>query len=439
MTGACRPGVIILLLGMLSFCAPLRCRDGLPVEQASFWTGRLSDPERIVMTAPEISAFNESLVTAGLICSFSPSGVETVSTTRLQRFFSAALFRIEGKRLCLRNGSPSDHGLPARLKKLMGKPDGTFPVAYGIAAAFTNVRLLPSSEGLYRAGTSFVDLLQNDGFDRGTPLRILQNSIDGKWFFVETPASRGWVSADHVALCSRDELAAFFARPFAVFINVRNRLTADAEGAGPLCVVRMGTRLPLDGTAGSGVVRVVLPVRTGRGTLSLRTAYAPSGTVSEGFLPYTPGVVIRQAMKFLDEPYGWGDLNERQDCSGFIQDVFATVGVLLPRDSSDQAGTGTQACDLRAGTTAEERILLLKKNAVEGVTLLGMPGHMMLYLGMDGDVPYVIHELLACRENNGGKIEIRIVNRAVVSDLSLGKGTSAGTYLERLTSARVIR
>ncbi len=39
----------------------------------------------------------------------------------------------------------------------------------------------------------------------------------------------------------------------------------------------------------------------------------------------------------LNQPYGWGDMYGEQDCSRFLQMVFATVGIMLPRDSKDQA------------------------------------------------------------------------------------------------------
>ena len=59
--------------------------------------------------------------------------------------------------------------------------------------------------------------------------------------------------------------------------------------------------------------------------------------VHPGFLPYTARNIYKQALVMLNQPYGWGDMYGEQDCSRFLQMVFATVGIMLPRDSKDQA------------------------------------------------------------------------------------------------------
>ncbi len=47
----------------------------------------------------------------------------------------------------------------------------------------------------------------------------------------------------------------------------------------------------------------------------------------------------------LNQPYGWGDMYGEQDCSRFLQMVFATVGISLPRDSKDQAQVSNSVVD----------------------------------------------------------------------------------------------
>ena len=47
--------------------------------------------------------------------------------------------------------------------------------------------------------------------------------------------------------------------------------------------------------------------------------------------------IVREAEKWLGTPYCYGGLdNHCTDCSGFVLQVFSTVGVVLPRTASDQ-------------------------------------------------------------------------------------------------------
>ncbi|MBE8952518.1 MAG: C40 family peptidase, partial [Quinella sp. 1Q7] len=61
-----------------------------------------------------------------------------------------------------------------------------------------------------------------------------------------------------------------------------------------------------------------------------------NGTVKSA-LPCTENNLIRQAFRFLGEGYGWGGLEDGVDCSAFVQDVYRSVGIELPRDADRQA------------------------------------------------------------------------------------------------------
>src|SRR2546429_9968567 len=52
--------------------------------------------------------------------------------------------------------------------------------------------------------------------------------------------------------------------------------------------------------------------------------------------------VVADAHRYLGVPYKWGGTNPATglDCSGFVQRVYADLGVQLPRVSADQARAG---------------------------------------------------------------------------------------------------
>ena len=123
----------------------------------------------------------------------------------------------------------------------------------------------------------------------------------------------------------------------------------------------------------------------------------------------------------LNQPYGWGDMYGEQDCSRFLQMVFATVGIDLPRDSKNQAQVSNAAVDFDEKSDDNAKIAGLAKTPAAN-TLLAMKGHIMLYLGMVDGKPYAIHDTT-----------VSSVDRVIVSDLSLGQGSKKGSLLRRLT------
>jgi hypothetical protein len=154
--------------------------------------------------------------------------------------------------------------------------------------------------------------------------------------------------------------------------------------------------------------------------------------------------MIDQAFKMLNSPYGWGDMYGEQDCSRFIQEVFSTVGLVMPRNSSQQAQVGILVADLSDQENLDVKTAALEQHAVPGITTLYMKGHIMLYLGMVEGQPFAIHASWGYRDGCPGAISsqkcrpeiFHVMNRVVVSDLSLGQGSWKRSLLERLLTVR---
>ena len=63
----------------------------------------------------------------------------------------------------------------------------------------------------------------------------------------------------------------------------------------------------------------------------------------------------------------------------------------------------------------------------------------MLYLGTLEGRAYAIHSAWAYRRPRGGRDDTFVVNRVVVSDLTLGEGSRRGSLLERLNAVRIVK
>ena len=168
------------------------------------------------------------------------------------------------------------------------------------------------------------------------------------------------------------------------------------------------------------------------GTLAIKEAYMNAEDVNTGFLPFTARNIYKQALMMLNQPYGWGDMYGEQDCSRFLQMVFATVGITLPRDSKNQAQVSNSAVDFDEKSDDAVKIAAIAK-APAANTLLAMKGHIMLYLGTVNGKPYVIHDTTGYKQTVDQKEIAYAIDRVIISDLSLGQGTQKGSLLRRLT------
>ena len=134
----------------------------------------------------------------------------------------------------------------------------------------------------------------------------------------------------------------------------------------------------------------------------------------------------------LHHPYGWGDKLGGRDCSRFIMDLFRTFGILMPRNSKEQAKVGVDLDRVKGKSNKEKRRVL--DQAIPLATTLRLPGHIMLYLGRDEGKDYVIHSLSGIQ----GPEKIETIGKVVVSDLSLGSKGPNGSLLDRITGIRTI-
>jgi hypothetical protein len=182
-----------------------------------------------------------------------------------------------------------------------------------------------------------------------------------------------------------------------------------------------GSRLPLlDGE------RIVVARRA-----DFCEAPLPASAVST-WAALTRRELLVTAFAHLDRPYRWGDL----DCSSFLLTVFSRFGIELPRNSADQASSGTEAIDLASLDPAAKADRIEAAHR-DGIVLLELAGHIMLYLGRADGAPMVIHALADYRERCGPGETTRLVRRVAVSDLRLGEGSSRGSLLERVRRAAV--
>lgn len=304
------------------------------------------------------------------------------------------------------------------------------------------LRTWPTDRPAFRAsGDREFDQFQETGLHLMEPVRILAESRDRAWLRVASRIASGWVAADALAVAD-DTLWGHLAAPETPLVVVAPGVFTqpqpyDAEiSARPL---EFGAYLPVwperigvGGQNPAGQVVIGFPVRNRDGRLELRPALVrDDGRVRTGFLPWSRKSLLEAVFTQLGDRYDWGDRMGRHDCSSLVMDAYRTVGVAIPRNSSDQRRylfprTEWQKADDRA------RRLRDLAEARPG-DLLHMPGHVLCYLGMVEGRPYAIHAFVGYGETDGNSLRSVLVNAVEVSAVDMPTRPGV-TFLEALTA-----
>lgn len=411
------------------------------MKRPGFWIARHPSPDAVILTPPEIEAFNRRIRSELGLSEDLGAFSAPYAGSRLRKTFQAALLKHRLGAYYLPGGTqagPDFFDLLENAMNLEAILERVTP-RWGVTTGMSFQRVLPTLTGLYRSpdGKMF-DRLQNSTLDLGTPLVVLHESRDGGWLYAVSELCAGWTQTRDIALCAPDQWGAFVhPEETAVACSAKVDVFLDRSGTIFHEYMRMGTRLPLI-HADPDMARILLPIRGPSGRLQTRPGFASSSSLHRGAFPFTARRVIQQAFEMLHEPYGWGGLDGEQDCSRFIQQVFATVGINLPRNSADQALVGEPLEGFDPALPASEKERLIAGGARGGATLLYMRGHILLYLGSVGGRVYAIHNVWAYREPAPPNDLTRIVARVAVTDLRLGEGARGGSWLDRLRAVRVL-
>ncbi|MCJ0824416.1 SH3 domain-containing protein [Luteimonas sp. 50] len=318
---------------------------------------------------------------------------------------------------------------------------------FGMAVRRAALRAFPTDLRVFSSDDDTdIDRFQESALFPGTPVAIVHRSGDGGWLFVVSPRYAAWVEAGAIAEGSREAVFAHADKaPYRVVTGAKVRTVYSHEQP-QLSELQldMGVRAPLADVAPDRPVNgqhpytswvLELPLRHDDGSLGFAPALLQRNTDSAGdYLPLTPANIIRQGFRFLGERYGWGHSYNGRDCSGFVSEVYRSMGVQLPRNTSDQSVS--PALDRTRFEPADGRDRRVAAVAALQVgDLVYIPGHVMMVIGRIGDVPYVIHDT-----NGGsylgadGQLRSMHLNAVSVTPLTPLMFNAAQDYIDRITN-----
>jgi cell wall-associated NlpC family hydrolase len=371
-----------------------------------FWIARLRSPHRIVLDGAGIARRNALLMRRDASMHDLAALPATLDAAQVAQWVGTLSHRPGGP-LFDANGQPVRPDVLDSLVDNAGLAAIPARVAsrYGLTVQRTDMRTFPTHLRVFSStGDIDIDRFQESALFPGTPVAIVHESRDHQWWFVLSPTYAAWVPKESIAEGPRSQVLDYAQRQPSLTITgatVRTTTTPDDPRVSDL-QFDMGIRLPLATLAAGETVNgqnaaaswiVMLPVRDASGRLALRHALIPRvADTAVGSLPLTRGNTIAQAFKFLGERYGWGDGYGTRDCSGFVSAVFASMGVVLPRNTSDQAGNSAYT-RLHLDDTATRVQRMAAVDALDVGDLVYIPGHVMLVIGRIGRVPFVIHDI----------------------------------------------
>ena len=419
-----------------------------------FWLARLSDPDRVVMDTKAIDALNRKVLTQDpsmhdirALGANLAGGQVKGWINKLAKQPDHTLYDVHGQEVPKATidavfANRAFDAIPAQL-----------PTRFGMVVRRTALRSVPTDMRVFsHADDTDIDRFQESALFPGDPVVITHASGDGRWLFVVSPRYAAWVDSNDIAEGRRDDVLAHVdATPYRVITGAKPRtgFTPEAPAVSEL-QLDMGTRVPLDtklppdqAVNGQGPYTswvLSLPVRKDDGSLAFSPALLQRNQDSStDYLPLTRANIIRQAFKFLGERYGWGHAFDGRDCSGFVSDVYRSMGVQMPRNTGDQALS--PAFEHTVYTSRDSHDARLRAAmALQVGDLVYIPGHVMMVIGhVDGE-PYVIHDVggIGYRQADGTLRRVKLNAVSVTPLLPLMYSDDA-SFVDRMTSIVRIR
>ncbi len=303
---------------------------------------------------------------------------------------------------------------------------------YGLVVKRADLRTFPTMMRAYKSRADRdIDRFQESALFPGAPVVIAHESHDGKWWFVVSPLYAAWVEKQFIAEGAAEEVFAYTRKsPYLVVTGATAKTVyTPARPEVSELQLDMGVRVPLladwpqakpvNGQHPYTAHVIELPERAADGSLVFTPALLPrTADTSTDYLPLSRANLLRQGFKFLGERYGWGHSYNARDCSGFVSDVYRSFGVQLPRNTRDQSVT--PAINRIAFTSAddvERRLEVLRR--LEVGDLIYIPGHVMMVIGHENGMPYVIHDTTGISYRDGtGEVARVVLNGVSVTPLT---------------------
>ncbi|WP_109123907.1 SH3 domain-containing protein [Dyella sp. C11] len=419
-----------------------------------FWIRQSAQPDRVLLDAAEIGKHNANLFKVDPSMHDLRAMPATLDRATVNGWIND-LSQYPTRKLYDVHGQPVPEGLRKELADALALdavPEKQ-STRYGMIVQRAALRTFPTDTRVFTSNDDTdIDRFQETAEFPGTPVLIAQTSRDGRWLFVVSPRYAAWTHRENVAEGHADDVLARIGRTPRRIVTgstVRTVFTPEQPAVSQL-QLDMGVAVPVladhpadqpvNGQSPYASHVVELPIRGVDGKLGFSPALIQrNADTQDDYLPLTEANIIRQAFKFLGERYGWGHDYDGRDCSGFVSDVYRSLGVEMPRNTSKQA-TSPGFTHQAFGDKDSHDARLKAAMALQVGDLVYIPGHVMMVIGKLDGAPYVIHDTggMAYRDGKGGMRHVKL-NEVSVTPLLPLMYDDKHTYVDRMTSIVHVR
>ena len=398
-----------------------------------FWIARASNARKVVLDAQQIAAQNARLLKLDDSVFELEAFPQELTAAKvrswileLSRYPDVDMFDAGGRKL-----ERADFDVLMQGVALDSVPESQ-RTRYGLVVKRADLRTFPSPMRGYRsADDRDIDRFQESALFPGTPVVIAHESADRNWWFIVSPLYAAWVEKRFIAEGAANDVFGYTRKtPYLVVTGatVKTVFTPTRSQVSEL-QLDMGVRVPViadwpqakpvNGQHPYTAHVIELPERADDGSLRFAQALLPrTADTASDYLPLSRANLLRQGFKFLGERYGWGHSYNARDCSGFVSDVYRSFGVQLPRNTRDQAITpALNRITFTAADDHEQRLAVLRN--LEVGDLVYIPGHVMMVIGHEKGMPYVIHDTTGISYRDAtGEVARVVLNGVSVTPLT---------------------
>jgi len=415
---------------------------GIPEEAqyADHWIRSSSDPDKVILNPEEIEKFNaENPLNDSYIINIL-NLPKTIEGKNIRDKISAKARNLLKENLYVTADIPLETAERNRIVALMdtaGVPD-IITLKFGVMLhREMGIEFPAAIPVMTEPGDNEFDYGVASTIDMGEPVALLHTSKDGLWSYVQTYGFTCWIHSSAVAFGDIETVRKLSDRSMPILaVTHRVSVFPSPEEDTAMGSIEMGSYLTLT-TAGTNYLEVLVPARGIHNELVAKRGYIRRGSeISMGFLPYTLRNVYRQCFELFGRRYGWGGMYEERDCASYVMSVFRCFGFRLPRNSSKLIQASP--CVIPLKEYDRDTRLEILSSSPEGITIIGYPGHVMIYLGSMNGTPYIIHSTWAWRSSVNAETDVtHRLARVTVSDLLLGDGSKKGALIDKVTQIAI--
>lgn len=276
----------------------------------------------------------------------------------------------------------------------------------------TNIRALPTNKPRFSKKDGFpFDRWQNSLIFAYTPILVLHSTKNKEWLLVQSSFVAGWVRAEDVAFISAKDAKEMQNSEF--LLPLRDNITLYHKGQflqnafiGMLLQKGEITITSRKNKKAKKPQIIAYKRDINGNAMKLKVDFEAQDFVAFP-LPFSEVNIAKMIASLGVQNYGWGGAYDNRDCSSFIRDIFANVGIWLPRNSKAQvlqgkSAQGSQYFDLPKDN--EAKLAFITKFAKPFRTIIWLPGHIMLYVGVVDNTPIVAHQVWGISNEKGSEI-----------------------------------